>query len=199
LRRLWSLALAAGLCLAAATPAHAIVFNFSWSSNAAQDPTIVSSTANGATVTGTMTINAPRGSSFGLADIAAVNLTASGGGLASFGISFWQDAAGSIAADGLSAAFVGAGSNEPFVNTAGNFFGCRTGGCDVFGGVRNITVRSGTTSVDVLYTSGDAALASMRLTSVATVPLPAALPLAFAGVAVFGFAARARRRTTAAA
>lgn len=178
-------AAAMALTLGAAVPAQAgIVFTLSWLANPAADGTIVSSPDATLSAFGTVEIDAAAGESFTLADIVSTNVTVTGAAFASFAFTSWSSAAGSIAADGLSATFVGSGSAEPFSLTAPGFFGCRLDMCS--DGI--IRVRSDTDAREVLYSSADAALASIRLTVAAspvsttgTMPLVA---LALAGLAL---------------
>lgn len=184
------LAVSAALCVGIAAPAHAIVFDFAWSSDPALNSNIVSSENDGITAIGTIEINVAAGSAFGIGDIGAVDITVSGGGIAGFSFTEFTDGAGSVAVDGLSATFLGAGSSEPFAQIIGfPFFGCQFDPCT------EIEVEDANGDFfDTIYSTGDGGLSSMVMTAQsAIVPLPATLPLALAGLAAFGFVARRRK------
>lgn len=194
MRFLTRLGVAAALCVGVSAPAHAIVFDFFWSSDSAADQTIISSDNDGITAAGTIEINVAAGSAFGIGDIGAVDIAVGGGGIAGFSFTAFTDAAGSVAVDGLSATFLGAGTSEPFAQIAGPpFFGCL-----FIGDCSTIQIEDANGALfDVDYVSSDAGLASMVMTAQngAVVPLPATLPLALAGLAAFGFVARGRKKT----
>jgi hypothetical protein len=166
-------ALAAFLTAMMALPAHAaIVFNFSWTGDPAEDPAIVSSPNATLRAVGTITIDALAGAGFTTANVVATSIAVSGAGLPDFAFTGWNLAEGTIAADGLSALFT-----DAFVQGGANvgFFGCEA--VDCFNSV--VRARLGTDANDVVYTSAANALASMRMTAV---PLPAGLPLLLGGL-----------------
>jgi hypothetical protein len=184
--------------LASGPAAAAILFNFSWTADPAQDPNIIVSPDPTITATGTMTIDAGPGETFSLSDIIAVNINVSGATIAPFTITSWVDAAGSIAADGLSATFVGSGSHEPFAFLAsGAFFGCERTDClNVDGTQGELFVRdANAVGSRLFYTSGVAALSSMRLTAAVNgVPLPGTVPLLLGGLLALAVVRRRREQ-----
>ncbi|MEM9435456.1 MAG: VPLPA-CTERM sorting domain-containing protein [Pseudomonadota bacterium] len=199
MKKLFFLAVFAAATLAAAPPAQAITFNFFWSSDPALDANLLFSADPTITVTGTMDINVAPGMMFGLADIANVNLSVAGPNITGFTLSEWTSAAGTVASDGLSASFVGSGSNEPFALTPTNaFFGCTSDVCDGSAISEISILEPGFTGLFRFdYTSANSALASMQMTAVqppAPIPLPAALPFLLAGLGALGLMRRTRRQ-----
>lgn len=172
--------LAAALTLCLVAPADAIIFDFSWSGDPTADATIISSDDATLQAIGTIEIDALPGSAFGLADIVATGIDVTGNTITDFMFNSWSSAAGSIAADGLSATFVGSAANEPFFGSGPAFFGCLFNLCDN----PVIRARSGVTS-EVTYASPDDALASMQMT--ASVPEPTTLALMGLGLAGLGY------------
>lgn len=86
--------------------------------------------------------------------------------LVDFTFTTLDDTAGGVAADGISAAFVGVGANEPFFFGGDNeLFGCERTDC-----LNDDRVR-------LVYESGVNALASMQMTAQSAVPSPATFPL----------------------
>jgi hypothetical protein len=179
-----SAAIAAALAALAVPAGASTTFDFFWTGDPVADPSIFTSPDATARAEGTIVIDALPGEAFTLADILSTSITVTGAGFSGFTFTSWNSAAGTIAADGLSAVFTVAGN--PF-HLSGNFFGCLGGGC----GDSTIRARQGGDTFDFVYGSPAEALASMRMTAqVGVIPLPATLPLLLGALGLLAVARR---------
>ncbi|WOJ92069.1 PEP-CTERM sorting domain-containing protein [Congregibacter variabilis] len=155
-----------------------LIFDFSWIGG-----------SDSVTALGTMEINAAAGESFVLSDIVATDITVSSDLFTTYSFTGWTSAGGSIAADGLSAAFSVAGNpyfQDPIQDS--KFFGCLSPLC---GGGHEIRAVFGDTPIDISYESAADAVASMQMTrQTGVVPAPVTLPLLVLGLAILGWSRR---------
>lgn len=163
------------LALLAGGGVHAAIYDFSWTGDPAEDPTIVSSDDSTLRANGTIEIDTLPGETFALSDILSTNISVTGDTIADFVLTSWVQAGGSIAADGSSAVFSAAG-NPYYSSPSAGFFGCSFVGCS------NGEIDVDSPGVDnvVGYGNDAQALASMRMTQ--AVPAPATLALLMAGI-----------------
>src|ERR1041384_5726402 len=115
--------------------------------------------------TGTIDINAAPGAAFTLSDIVSTSNSVTGASITPFVFTGWEEAGGTISADGQRATFNAAGN--PFFDDLGNFFGCDFGGCGATSNQStDILIANfvGTQVSDrVFYASADEALAAMQM------------------------------------
>lgn len=188
-------------------PAHAIVFDFSWSTttNGASVGNFsdqLTSLDTSATVMGTIEINAAPGAMFTASDVTDYSLTLVGDPDAS--ATFTDETQSAFIISGMISAVGDTATLTDFFvsNTLAASFGCQEPGCALStGDLDDFFIQAEDAlgnGVDVDYADQAAALASFNLTASdnqpgpAVVPLPASLPLALAGFAALAGLARRR-------
>ncbi|MFA7664978.1 MAG: hypothetical protein WCY32_02530 [Burkholderiaceae bacterium] len=174
----------------------AIVFDFSWTGNPAQDPNLTSSGDTTASVSGFIELDVGPGDSFDKNDVLSASFTLSSSLFEDvvFGHTNISFLTGTVAADGLSAGltdfYLGDGSPPSFgcVSLAGD---CARTALD-----RHISsyTTAPDTDVSFLYTTTEAARASFHLTAADPVPvsLPGTAALALASLAAMTVVRRRR-------
>ncbi|MCH2077653.1 MAG: VPLPA-CTERM sorting domain-containing protein [Rhodobacteraceae bacterium] len=184
-----SISAAALAVLLSASSSTALTFDFSWTGDSTVDTNLTKADDKTASAVGTLDINVGAGESFDALDITA-DITVSGT-FGSFSFTDVNFAAGTIAADGLSASF----TDFAFFETDDLlFFGCSSNAenCSLFDSA-NIIVEFGDSFFNFVYKSTADAQGSFKAVASAPVPLPAGGLLLLAALGGLAAVRRARK------